>query len=65
MYIYMKELYLYKSVYHSINPSTTHFKAEFIAIITSNREVDYSFSFFSYFIGRPARRRETDVRVVV
>lgn len=57
MYIYMKELYLYKSVYHSINPSTMHFKAEFIAIITSKGEADYFL--FSHFISRPARRRET------
>lgn len=41
----MKELYLYKSVYHDINLSTMHFTAEFKAIITDDGQVDIFFSF--------------------
>lgn len=52
----MKELYLYKSVYHYINVSTMHFTAEFKAIITGDGEVDLFFSFPLTFISRLARQ---------
>lgn len=43
MYIYKRDLYLYKNVYRSISQSTMYFKAEIKVIIKSNGEMEVFF----------------------